>query len=90
MDHSARRDPGRARTTYQTRLRGLNPSLANARCGKVKQSRLRPISLAGFNLITEALAALVYKIAMFERMGHFMGRHNLVSQFYQEDDKAER
>ena len=27
-------------------------SLANARCGKVKQSRLRPIPLAGFELIT--------------------------------------
>jgi hypothetical protein len=27
-------------------------SLANARCGKVKQSRLRPIPLAGFELMT--------------------------------------
>jgi hypothetical protein len=25
MDHSARRDPGRARPQYQTPLRGLNP-----------------------------------------------------------------
>ena len=37
-----------------------------------------------------ALASLVYKIAMFERMGNFMERHNLVSQFYQEDDQGQR
>ncbi len=37
-----------------------------------------------------ALASLVYKIAMFERMGEFMERHNLVSQFYQEDDQGKR
>ncbi len=37
-----------------------------------------------------ALASLVYKIAMFERMGDFMERHNLVSQFYQEDDQGKR
>jgi len=37
-----------------------------------------------------AVASLVYKMAMFERMGDFMGRHNLVSQFYQEDDQGKR
>ncbi len=37
-----------------------------------------------------AVASLVYKLAMFERMGNFMGRHNLVSQFYQEDDQGKR
>jgi len=37
-----------------------------------------------------ALASLVYKIAMFERMGNFMDRHDLVSQFYQEDDQGRR
>ena len=52
MDHSARRDPGRAKPQYQTTLRGLNPSLAKTRRSKVKQSRLWPIPLAGFELIT--------------------------------------
>ena len=37
-----------------------------------------------------AMASLVYKIAMFEREGNFLGRHNLVSQFYQEDDQVKR
>jgi hypothetical protein len=37
-----------------------------------------------------AVASLVYKMAMFERMGDFMDRHNLVSQFYQEDDQGKR
>ena len=37
-----------------------------------------------------AVASLVYKMAMFERMGDFMGRHDLVSQFYQEDDQGKR
>ncbi len=37
-----------------------------------------------------ALASLVYRIEMFERMGHFMERHNLVSQFYDEDDQGKR
>ena len=37
-----------------------------------------------------ALVSLVYKIAMLERMGHFMEGHNLTSQFYQEDDKGKR
>src|ERR1035441_7475961 len=35
-----------------------------------------------------ATASLVYKMAMFERMGDFMGRHNLVAQFYLEDDEG--
>jgi hypothetical protein len=34
--------------------------------------------------------SLVYKIAMFERTGDFMGRHNLVAQFCQEDDQGKR
>jgi len=29
-------------------------------------------------------------MAMFERMGNFMQRHNLVSQFYAEDDQGKR
>jgi hypothetical protein len=37
-----------------------------------------------------ATASLVYKMAMFERMGDFMGRHNLVAQFYLEDDEGKR
>jgi hypothetical protein len=37
-----------------------------------------------------ALASLVYKMTMFERMGNFMQRHNLVSQFYAEDDQGKR
>ncbi|MGO9434606.1 MAG: hypothetical protein ACLPH3_25030 [Terracidiphilus sp.] len=37
-----------------------------------------------------AVASLIYKMAMFERMGNFMGRHNLVSQFYEEDDQGKR
>jgi hypothetical protein len=36
------------------------------------------------------LASLVYKIAMLEREGHFLDRHGLVSQFYQEDDQGKR
>jgi hypothetical protein len=52
VDYSARRDPNGAKPPYQTRLPGPNPSLANTRFSKVKQSRLRPIPLAGFELIT--------------------------------------
>jgi hypothetical protein len=46
-----KRDPSGAKTTISNTTSKLNPSLANARCGKVKQSRLPPIPMAGFDLI---------------------------------------
>ena len=53
LDHSARRDPGGAiHHNIKHHFDGSILSLANARCSKVKQSRLRPIPLAGFELIT--------------------------------------
>ena len=48
----------------------------------VKTDRLNPNRYA--------VASLVYKMAMFERMGDFMGRHDLVSQFYEEDEQGKR
>jgi hypothetical protein len=35
-------------------------------------------------------AARAYAIAELARMGHFMGRHSLTGQFYQEDEQGKR
>ncbi len=56
LDHSARRDPGGANITL-TRIPAVEHQLppttpCKAHAGKVKQSRLRPISMAGFKPIT--------------------------------------
>ena len=57
LDHSARRDPGESDYNTNTQSKGLNinaplSALQIYIVGKVKQSRLLPLSMAAFNPIT--------------------------------------
>jgi hypothetical protein len=54
MDHSARRDPAEQDHNIKHHFEGSILSLANARSGKVKQSRLRPCKVAGFEVTSVA------------------------------------
>lgn len=67
-------------------LRTLTSRVLNSRNDDLTQC----VNTDRLNSSRYALASLVYKIAMLERMGDFMGRHDLVAQFYLEDDQGKR
>ena len=67
-------------------VRTLTSRVLNARNDELTEC----VNTDRLNSSRYAMASLVYKIAMFEREGNFLGRHNLVSQFYQEDDQVKR
>jgi hypothetical protein len=62
--------PGGASTTFtrtpkpekSNQLQRLKPRLANTPCGRIKQSRLQPIPMAGFEVTTEFSDGDIYRL----------------------------